>query len=59
MLAEGFFFKSCGNVGVGLGKCERHAVGHTQILWYFGGSGKAKMGIGNPQLSVFRISTAI
>jgi len=39
VLAEGFVIKSGGDVGVGLGEGERHAVSHTGILRH---SGKRK-----------------
>ena len=35
VLAEGFVVKGGGNVGVGLGEGERHAVSHTGILRHF------------------------
>ena len=35
VLAEGFVVKSSGDIGVGLGEGERHAVSHTGILRHF------------------------
>jgi hypothetical protein len=37
VLAESFLVKSSGNVGVGLGEGERHAVSHKRILRHLQG----------------------
>ena len=37
MLAEGFVLKSSGYDGVGLGKGQRDAIGHIEILAPFAG----------------------
>ena len=46
MLAESFLVKSGGHSGVGLGKRERHAVGHTRILARTGLSRASAVGQG-------------